>query len=504
MYDTFIANIQNAVFNDWIYARLQNHLIIIVFFAGCMIRVIPEIVAYPYPIGYDVVNYYIPVITNLEEHWSVVSEQLPIYTLILYSLHSITGLAPPLLVSVAGVLLYGFFSVSIFLTSSKMLRLNRIQSAYLALFVILQLPALRTSWDLHKDILALSLLLTSTSLLIPTAAKIRTFRMICSYFPALVAVSVDKMVGVLLVTSLFVYALAVRVRHFYLLSLIISVIFSVAILSQYGSIEQSFQPSQTSSESNDTNPSSSKNNFYALFALFFVVNGPLLIPGGFGFIRSDSGFLKISTTIAAVGSLSWLVFPDKQSLVADRWIFLFGIFLSVFAGYGVIEYLRERVSARSGTKVLIILLATCVILGTLYGTMPYQFTWTWQSILGQNIEPYGPSTMQFNSIAIKNSVKFTSMISWINDNTPKNALFIGENHWRGWMELELKEERNFMYYDSQESALHLVEHCKLESCYLIARTSDSLEYLNEKVGKKELYQNELLKIYAIREPIERR
>ena len=467
-----------------------------------MIRAIPEIVAYPYPIGYDVINYYIPIITNLEEHWSVVSQHLPVYSLILYSLHLATGLSPHLLVSIAGVTLYGFFSISIFLTSSKLLGLNRIQSAYLALFVILQLPALRTSWDLHKDILALSLLLTSASFLIPATTKVGPYRMISSYIPALIAVSVDKMVGVLFVASMSVYALTVRVRHLYLLSLIMTVLCVVVIMSQYGSIEQILQSSPIGSESKAASSDPRADSFYPLLGLFLVVNGPLLIPGGFGFIRSDNGFLKIATIVAAVGSLSWLVFPDKQSLVADRWIFLLGIFLSVFGGYGLLEYLKEKVSTTYRTRILLILLAICVIIGTLYGAMPYQFTWTWQAFLGQHIEPYGPSTMQFNSIAIRSTPKLANMVSWINDNTPENALFIGEHHWRGWMELKLEDKRSFRYYDNQESAQQLIEHCRLESCYLIARTSDSLEYLNQKVSKKGLYQNELFKIYAIRETID--
>jgi hypothetical protein len=463
-----------------------------------MIRAVPELVAFPYPIGYDVINYYIPVITNLEEHWPVVSGHLPIYTLVLHSLHLGTGLSPHFLVSSSGIILYGLFSVSLFLTSRRLLRLNSIYSAYLALFVILQLPVLRTSWDLHKDILALTLLLTSVSL-IPLRAKIGTRSIIGSYVAASIAVSVDKMVGILFVASVVAYAFVVRVRNISFLSLVITMLFSIALVSQYGNIQQSLQYSNTNLELNQSNPTSEISNSIAtLFALFLVVNGPLLIPGVYGFIRSDNGFLKIATTFAAVGSFSWLLFPDRQSLVADRWIFLFGIFLSIFAGYGVLEYLRQNVSPRRRKQILFILLGTCALLGISYEVMPHQFTGIWRDIVGQNIEPYGPSTMQFNSIAIRNTINLTSMISWINENTPVDALFIGEKHWRGWMELELEDERDFMYYSSQDSALELIEGCEPDSCYLIARTSNSLGLLNEDIRLKEVYQNKLFKVYDIR------
>src|ERR671921_417351 len=205
---SFIAILKNTLIIDSIFTELRKRLIILVFLAGSVIRALPEVVAYPYPIGYDVINYYIPVITNLEEHWSVISGQLPVYILILYSLHSSTGLSPHFLVSSAGVILYGFFSVSLFLISRKLLRFNEIYGVYLALFVILQLPVLRTSWDLQKDILALTLLLISVSL-IPLRVKIGTRSIIGSCVAASIAVSVDKMVGTLFVASAVAYAFVV-------------------------------------------------------------------------------------------------------------------------------------------------------------------------------------------------------------------------------------------------------------------------------------------------------
>src|SRR5918994_7583282 len=222
---SFIAIIKNTVIIDSICAELRKRLIILVFLAGSVIRALPEVVAYPYPIGYDVINYYIPVITNLEEHWSVISGQLPVYTLILYSLHTATGLSPHVLVSSAGVILYGFFSVSLFLTSRKLLRFNEIYCAYLALFVILQLPVLRTSWDLQKDIFALSFLLISVSLIGPSRIRIEHLRLTGSFIAASIAVFVDKMVGVLFVSSLIAYALAVKVRYITFLSLVATVLF---------------------------------------------------------------------------------------------------------------------------------------------------------------------------------------------------------------------------------------------------------------------------------------
>ena len=159
---------------------IRKNLIILVFLIGCIVRAIPDMMARPYPIGYDVINYYIPVITNFQEHWSAISEQFPFYVLILHFFHIATNLQPQTLVIVSAVILYGFFSVSLFLMSRWLFGLSESHSLYLTLFVIFQLPVLRTAWDLHKDVFSLTLLLVSVSLISPLRAKTGSYTIIGS------------------------------------------------------------------------------------------------------------------------------------------------------------------------------------------------------------------------------------------------------------------------------------------------------------------------------------
>ncbi|MGI8834022.1 MAG: hypothetical protein ACR2IS_15475, partial [Nitrososphaeraceae archaeon] len=166
-------------------------------------------VAHPYPVGYDVINYYIPVITNFQEHWAIVSQQFPLYVLILHSFQLATDLEPQAVVIASAIILYGIFSISVFSISRKLLGLSELYSLYLTLFVIFQLPVLRTAWDLHKDIFSLALLLIALSLLYPVRAKIGRYSIITSYIAASIAVSLDKMVGALFVASLMTYAFAI-------------------------------------------------------------------------------------------------------------------------------------------------------------------------------------------------------------------------------------------------------------------------------------------------------
>jgi hypothetical protein len=460
------------------------------------VRAIPEMVAHPYPVGYDVINYYIPVITNFQEYWPIVSEQYPLYVLILHFIQAATDLQPQILVSMSGLILYGFFSVSLFIMSRRLFGLGELYSLYLTLFVIFQLPVLRTAWDLHKDILSLTLFMIAISIIFPLRPKIGWYSLICSSFVASVAVSLDKMIGALLVGSFLIYGFVVRSKYISLLSLIIVGFFAAAIASDYGSIGQPFNASSEYSETNLQSQNSEPYSPKSLLTLFLVVNCPLLVPAGFGLIYSDNRLLKIAVAISAIGSFSWVIFPDMRAIAADRWIFVLGIFLSIFAGYGIVRYAQTNTHPRFRRRLLCLILGSSIILGLTYETMPYHIASFSENMLGQSIEPFGPATMQFNSIAVKDTGELLKTINWINENVPKDAIIIGEKHWRGWMEIKLQEDRSFLYYSDTSGILQFWQNCRLENCYFLARSSQSLENVSG-ITTKQVYHNNLFTIYEI-------
>jgi hypothetical protein len=453
-------------------------------------------VAHPYPIGYDVINYYIPVITNFQEHWATVSEQYPLYVLMLHFFQTATDLQPQILVGISGLILYGVFSVSLFIMSRRLFGLGEFYSMYLTLFVIFQLPVLRTAWDLHKDILSLTLFMIAISLIFPLRPKIGWYSLIGTSFVASVAVSLDKMIGALLVGSFLIYGFVVRSKYIILLSLIIVGFFVAAIASNYGSIGHFFNVSAEYSETNLLSQNSEPYSPKSLLTLFLVVNCPLLVPAGFGFIYSDNRLLKIAVAISAIGSFSWVIFPDMRAIAADRWIFVLGIFLSIFAGYGIVRYAQTKTHPRFRRRLLCLVLGSSIILGLTYETMPYHLASFSENMLGQSIEPFGPATMQFNSIAVKDTGELLKTINWINENVPKDAIIIGEKHWRGWMEIKLQEDRSFLYYSDTSGILQFWQNCRLENCYFLARSSQSLENVSG-ITTRQVYHNNLFTIYEI-------
>ena len=100
-----------------IKARLINnekYAILFIFSVAFLIRIIPELIAYPYPIGYDVINYYIPVVTNFDKYWSTISGQFPFYVSLLHAINTGLSFSPHFVVTTFAIITYGIFGISIF------------------------------------------------------------------------------------------------------------------------------------------------------------------------------------------------------------------------------------------------------------------------------------------------------------------------------------------------------------------------------------------------------
>jgi hypothetical protein len=171
----------------------------------------------------------------------------------------------------------------------------------------------------------------------------------------------------------------------------------------------------------------------------------LIAAAAIGFLNMKNTLLKIPLVVCLIGSFSWLVFPENRYLLADRWIILAGIFLSVFAGYGIL-YLIKNLKKRFTIAGFI--LGAFAVLGVTYAVIPHHSASAVYGIVGVHAKDLPPVTMQFNSIDVEDNDDLLSTIAWINKNTEQDALIVGESHLRGFMELYLEDER--IYHFSED------------------------------------------------------
>ena len=420
----------------------EKHTVLVVFILCIALRAAPELMAYPYPIGYDVINYYIPTVTNFEDKWDIVSKQFPFYVTFLYLVSITTGLpAHPVVVAVI-IGMTGVFGISLFYLGRTLLKLGISHSAYIAIFAIVQLAVLRTTWDFHRDIFALTMMMFVFSLFSRKNAGWKPLALILVL--ATLTVAADRMVGALFSVSLVVYAIVTRRRDAALTGIFAIVMFYALALPTQS------VPNMTTITSTEIPQNNNElREFYNpadLLIFFVVVNGLLVAAAAIGFLKvRNSLLLKIPLLICLIGSFSWLLFPENRYLLADRWIILAGIFLSVFAGYGVLHLVRnlKKRSAIAG-----FILGAFAVLGVSYAVIPHHSASAVYGIVGVHAKNLPPVTMQFNSIDVEDNDELLSTIAWINENTEQDAVIVGESHLRGFMELYLEDNR--MYHFSED------------------------------------------------------
>jgi hypothetical protein len=194
--------------------------------------------------------------------------------------------------------------------------------------------------------------------------------------------------------------------------------------------------------------------------LFILINGYNVLAGIIGYVFMKNNWLiKLPLLVTGVLSFTWIFFPDRESLVADRWIILNGIFLSIFSAYGLIiviskikspDTIKQLIKNHNSQVLLLIyafFLVVPVTIGLTFEIIPYDKSLLLFDTTKNYIERFVPLTMQFNSLDIRDDADLLKAISWINNNTSKSAVIVGEKHWRGFMELNLKDNRSYAFSD---------------------------------------------------------
>src|SRR5690606_11213808 len=119
---------------------------------------------------------------------------------------------------------------------TRLMKISLLQSILFSIFVLVQLCALRMSWDLYRDLLSM-IFLNLCLLLINTISKNfkSNYQLILSYTSIfcliLITVFSDRMISVLLLTTTFVYALLIRNRYLVLVTLSFLVLFIAYLIN---------------------------------------------------------------------------------------------------------------------------------------------------------------------------------------------------------------------------------------------------------------------------------
>lgn len=432
------------------HRRKEIRSIILVIACAVIIRIIPLIWAGPYPLGYDVVNYYIPVTEHFEQHWQSIATQFPLYAILLRGIYSTIGGNAVQTVSTMAVAVYCAFAVSLYSLARTIFHFKHREAIVVSIFVSLQLAVLRTTWDLHRDMLALTAMFLAITF-VYRSERSKNWRAgaigLC-----LVASASDRMIGTYFALTLVVWLIVRRERKLVFPAGVAAGTVILLSLSSYGTLYGNLV-SELGVSSGGSQVSGSPYNFENLKMTFVEIDGLLLAPAIYGMYRSRNAVITIRTLVSMAGALTWIILPTAVQLAADRWIILSGIFLSIQASYCIVDVAR-RVRLKSARVTLPL---ACLILSLLfaigYSILPYEHPFPSLALLRTKVQSFVPTTMQFSTIDVQKNGALLSEINTINSSTEPNAIIVGDKTLKGFMEMSLKGNRTFLYFNDVDSML---------------------------------------------------
>lgn len=426
--------------------------VLIVFGIGCLIGTIPIIQNFPFPVGYDSINYYLPALYDLNHNPVIGGTLFPVYIFLVYIFYLISFSDLYLAFNVVNILLYGSLSVTTFLLIKTVLRQSVDKSILFTIFVIFQLSTLRMAWDLHRDILALIFL----NLCLVTINHLKSLDNNKSVILQYVTVSVlyvaaifsDRMIGILLIISSILFSIIYKFKLLGAINLLLLILFLTYffLLDDITFVSIGSNPIDTL-----VNPVFNKNSLspYDLVVLYLSLNGILIPFFILGFLKkSDSLTLKIPTLVTIILSFSWLVIPNYNYLVPERWIIISGFFISIFGLYGFFLIVDRLVNSKFKKLVSVLFISSFVTYGILFIVLPYGIVFTIPSIFQNQTGFTIPLSMSFNSLEIPKNQDLVKSIDWINTNTKNNSEIIGTLHWRGWFHLFLEKPRQYTFTET--------------------------------------------------------
>jgi hypothetical protein len=435
-------------------SKLSFYFLLIAFGIGCCIRLVPIIINYPFPVGYDSINYYLPNLYHFENNWITLITSFPVFITIVYLFSYFFNVDLYYTFLTSNVILYGLFSVTIYLLSNKVLNQPQNRSLIFAVFVIFQLGTLRISWDLFRNLFSL-VLFNLFLILVYNFNKKNTLGHFISiltiFLISVITVFSDRMIGILLIIVSFIFSFICKQKYL----LMVNIFFTLSFLYYFLSFDKiTFVSSNINFLDILLNPIYGKNTFsqFDISVLFLSMYGvliPFFIPG---FIltkfRDNILIIKIPLLITLFFSFTWIFIPNYSYIVPDRWLLILGIYLSLISIHGFFFIIDSYLSLnhkRLKRGLVFVFLFIFVVYGFLFTIMPPGVIFSLPSFFQEHTGFILPFSMNFNSIKIKDNPDLLKSIDWINYNTPSNSTIIGSKDWRGWFSLFLHQSHQYLY-----------------------------------------------------------
>ncbi len=448
---------------------------------GFFVRLIPELLAFSAPIGFDTI-YYASVMKNgvILSDWTAFFSSTWLLNTLIVPLYGILKIDPFLLLKLIGPLLYGLNVAGVYWFARKNLDWSTTMGILAGVFFALQLASLRISWDLLRNMLGLATLLFALSYI--KDVKSTRGALVFSIL-SLLAVFSHEYTGVILIFVVIGFAVwrLVKGRSDLSQRLILATLPALGIFS-IGMYLRMF-PISTVSTTNvisagdlvNANPSSlffltnyleikSSVDFYTNYSalalsvglLFLVLYAPYLYLAFKGFFRNR--VLTLWTVLLLIGSFSCLVIPFCALSFWHRWMFMLAFPFTFYSVYGLKklykrvkeENYRQSLSFFFSKKTAIMILLT-FSLALAYLASPLLMVYANTSV------PSATGTYLYfsnsPSVPYQDVNSVTQAMNWLNSTLDSSSCVILQHAYLFWGQLYLDKSHSIVTFETNDVPL---------------------------------------------------
>jgi hypothetical protein len=450
------------------------------FFAGFVIRLVPEVLSYPHPIGFDTVYYAWRIRSGVVWYnWSEFFSSWLLYG-ILVPVYSFVRGDPFMVLKVAAPLLFGLNACGVYYFAKRALNWTSRKALLCSLVFSFQVAALAISWGFYRNLLGLGVLLFALPLLKDVGKSVRTF-----LFFVLLSVLVvfsHELVAVILFAAAFVVAsssflkrakavalkvigavtpaLGLFLGRIFLVMFPVSysvpgpnVIWAYQAVGHYTGALFFFTNYLGVSDTVQSYSSYSTlfSNVASLFVLLFLVVSPLVL---IGFFRD--GILDCWVGLLLVGGFGALVVPWFALDLWSRWMLMLVYPFTFYAvngigrvvhggGLSVSPHWRRLNWLKVSKRAVKGLLVVSFCLGLVFMACPLLFGRFGLVGLPTTVN-YVPSTMQSNSLPLVDVDSAVNALKWVNARMDSSSAFLAQDAFYWWSQLCLNNTHTIVYF----------------------------------------------------------
>jgi len=384
------------------------------------IRAIPEIIAGPYPIGYDTIGSYVPFMYdwaggNFKQQFNPLIGGWIVYA-IFGVVYISSHVDPVLLAKISAPALYGVLGFSQYFFSRKVLNWKTSKSLLFVIITSIYFVSLRVSWDLFRNTLALVILFPS--LVVNNNLSNHRRVALLSVLVWLV-VATHLLVGTLLLGIMIFQILELRGHRLPR---------TLAILP--GGLQ--FTTSLAGFQLQGTNLFTLQNSAaepLASYAFLIYIILPLLPMATFGFRQVRNKLLRYWTLVCIVGVVisTTPIATSSEIVTSDRWALMTCIPIAIFAvegftrlnlRYKTIHITVNRTLQASWISLILVLSVSFLILPAAQA-LPY-------------FDYFAPTSMLQSTVPLQDSQSIVAAINWLSINGKPSAAIMADHAMYGW------------------------------------------------------------------------